>query len=604
MNPLISAALVALGLPAALALLLAVVPKLRRTGKPAALLSILGSLLALSAAGWLAATWLHDPKQVLDLTTSWLPQSGKSMSQVGVHLDGISVSMLLVVAIVASCVQLFSLGYLSDEPAPALGRYYAYQSLFLFSMNLLVLAPDLMQLFLGWELVGATSYLLIGFWFTRPAAGKAALKAFVVTKFADSGLILALITLVAWTGSFSWNATLPAGGAEWLALFLFIAVMGKSAQFPLHIWLPDAMQGPTPVSALLHAATMVAAGVYLIVRADPIFAAAPHVRLFMTDLGAITALFAALIAMVQTDIKKVLAYSTCSQLGYMISGLGAGSLMGGYFHLTTHAFFKALLFLAAGAVIHAVHSNELSDMGGLWRKLKFTTVAFVIGSLSLAGLPGLSGFYSKDLILEAVHESGNPLALGLLMATAGLTAFYMTRTVVKAFFGKPSHAAEHAHGPGPSMTIPLLILLVPAIGLGWLAGPMSKLYGRSYAFHLDTIGMVTIALGLGGIALGWLIYGMGLLQALPRAFAPIARIANGSTVDDLWALSYSKLGMGLARAIAWFDRYIIDGLMNFLGWLFMWSGQRVRTLQTGNVQDYLYAVFGAAALIALWGGWR
>ncbi|MBI5609051.1 MAG: NADH-quinone oxidoreductase subunit L [Deltaproteobacteria bacterium] len=604
MSPLLMAALATLGIPAGLTLLFGVLPMLRRTGKPAAILSILGATSVLGIAGWLFATWLGNPTEVIQQSTAWLVQAGRPLGEVGVRLDGISVSMLLVVAVVAWCVQVFSLGYLSDEPPNGLGRYFTYQSLFLFSMNLLVLAPDLMQLFIGWELVGATSYLLIGFWYPKPAAAKAAIKAFVVTKFADSGLILGLLVLAAQTGSFAWDAPLGTGVAEVVAGLLFVAVMGKSAQFPLHIWLPDAMQGPTPVSALLHAATMVAAGVYLIVRADPIFAAATHVREFMTQLGAFTALFAAIVATVQTDIKKVLAYSTCSQLGYMISGLGAGSLLGGYFHLTTHAFFKALLFLAAGAVIHAVHSNEFEDMGGLWKKLKFVAIAFVFGSLSLAGVPGLAGFYSKDLILEAVHESGDHFALAALLLTAGLTAFYMTRAVVKTFLGQMSHAAEHAHGPGPSMSLPLLVLLVPTIALGWAAQPFATLFGKPYEFHMGTVGYAAIGLGLGGIALGYLVYGVGALGFLPRLFAPLGKLARSSLMDELWQSVYEIGGQTPSRAAAWIDRYVVDGLMNFLGWLTIVAGQQLRKLQTGDVQDYLYAVFGAAALLALFGGWR
>ncbi len=444
-------ALVALFVPAGAALLIGIVAPLRRAGKPAAYLAVAAALASLFAALSLFQHQLLVPHAAVLETVPWLPGVGRTVARLGIRLDGISVPMLVVVTGVASMVQIFSLGYMADEPKPAFGRYFGYHSLFIFSMNLLVLAPNLLQLFMGWELVGLTSYLLIGFYWSKPSAARAAVKAFWVTKFADMGLVIGLITLYRMSGGFDWNASLSIPAATLVSLLLFVAVMGKSAQFPLHVWLPDAMEGPTPVSALLHAATMVAAGVYLVVRANPLFAGAPGTQMVMVWVGSFTALFAAVVAVVQTDIKKVLAYSTCSQLGYMIAALGAGSLMAGYFHLTTHAFFKALLFLGAGSVIHAVHSNELSSMGGLAKKMKLTTVTFVVGALALAGFPGFSGFFSKDLILEALYEKQLWGPLALLMLAAFLTAFYMGRVVFLAFFGKPSEAAEHAHESGISM---------------------------------------------------------------------------------------------------------------------------------------------------------
>nr|MBP6608394.1 NADH-quinone oxidoreductase subunit L [Deltaproteobacteria bacterium] len=461
----VSLALIALLAPGAVALLLAVATPLRNR-KSAIVLSVLAALSSLMAAILLVKGQLTPtPPQLL--TVPWLLQGGVPFAEIGLRIDGISASMLLVVTFVASCVQIFSIGYMNDESPPAQGRYFTYHSLFLTAMNILVLAPNLLQLFLGWELVGVTSYLLIGYYYRKPSAAKAAVKAFWVTKFADMGLLIGLLVLRSKTGNFDWDATITPQAANLVTLLLFVAVMGKSAQFPLHIWLPDAMEGPTPVSALLHAATMVAAGVFLIVRGWPLFELAHSTRAFMLGLGSVTALLAATMALFQNDIKKVLAYSTCSQLGYMIAALGAGSLLGGFFHLTTHAFFKALLFLGAGSVIHAVHSNDLRDMGGLARKMPLTTLTFVIGALSLAGLPGLAGFFSKDLILEAVGEHGLSLWLVLLLVSAFLTAFYMGRLLLRVFFAPATEKSSHAHESGGFLLLPLVLLAVPALATGY-----------------------------------------------------------------------------------------------------------------------------------------
>jgi formate hydrogenlyase subunit 3/multisubunit Na+/H+ antiporter MnhD subunit len=398
-------ALVALLGPALAALIIGVVPPLRKAGKPAAYLAVAAAGLALFGAAALMMRQLGAPAEALVQTTRWLPSGGQTIAEIGVRLDGISVPMLVVVTTVAFCVQVFSLGYMADEPPAAFGRYFAYHSLFIFSMNTLVLAPNVLQLFAGWELVGLTSYLLIGYYWQKPSAARAAVKAFWTTKLADMGFVVGVVLLFVSTGGFGWKAPSDPTLHMWIGFGLFLGVMGKSAQFPLHVWLPDAMEGPTPVSALLHAATMVAAGVYLIVRANPLFQALP-VRELMTWLGAFTALFAAVVAVVQTDIKKVLAYSTCSQLGYMVSALGAGSLMGGYFHLTTHAAFKALLFLGAGSVIHVVHSNELADMGYLWPKMKVTALTFIIGALALAVHPRAGAVEREDRHPDRLPERG------------------------------------------------------------------------------------------------------------------------------------------------------------------------------------------------------
>lgn len=601
----------ALFLPLATALLFIVVPPLRRTGFIAGVVSVLSALTSLVAALVLFGQVLGGARVLGREVVTWLPHSSlapgalaRGVFQVGLLLDGISVSMLVIVTLVAFCVQLFSLGYMADEPKHDFGRYFTWQSLFLFAMNTLVLAPNLLQAFLGWELVGLASYLLIGYWWRKPSAARAAVKAFWINKFGDMGLLAGLIILFLGTGGFEWTGAVAV--ATPVTLLLFVAVMSKSAQFPLHIWLPDAMEGPTPVSALLHAATMVAAGVYLVVRAHPLFAQAPDTQLVMAYVGGFTALFAAVVAVVQTDLKKVLAYSTCSQLGYMVCALGAGSQVGGFFHLTTHAFFKALLFLAAGSIIHGVHSNELKHMGGLWGKMKVTSLAFIVGALALAGVPGLSGFFSKDLILEEVARQGLWAPLGALLVSAFLTAFYMGRVVFAALFGKPSKEAQEAHESGPSMLAPLVLLSVLAVVAGYFGTVLSGLYGEAVHFHLSPVGIAATALGLSGLGLAYFMFGAPQGGAsLRAAFAPVGRLAASAAVDKTFAWAYRKVLTGLAEAIGWFDRYVIDGLMNGLAYGTLEAGTRLRPTQTGRVGDYVYVVVAAMVLMGLYGAfWR
>jgi NADH-quinone oxidoreductase subunit L len=395
-------ALVSLLLPAISFLILAIVAPLRRLGRPAAYTSI---LCAAGALGTAIVSWLgHEGGTVTRLVWEWLPSGGRSLASVGVLADADSTLMLILVTLVAFLVQVYSLEYLHDEPPTALGRYYAYQSLFAFSMMGLVLAPNLLQLFICWELVGLCSYLLIGFWYQKPEAARAAVKAFWTTKAGDVGLLIGIVLLWRLTGTFDLgelrtlvtSGTVPVMGLSLISFCIYLGAVGKSAQFPLHTWLPDAMEGPTPVSALIHAATMVTAGVYLLHRT--IFLFPPDVLMVVAWIGAFTALLAAVLACVQDDIKRVLAYSTVSQLGYMMAAIGSGVSTAGFFHLLTHGLFKALLFLGAGAVIHAVHSNDLPHMGGLAKKMPQTAILFVVGTLSLAGIPLFGGFLSKEEI--------------------------------------------------------------------------------------------------------------------------------------------------------------------------------------------------------------
>ncbi len=611
---LFNAGLVAVFAPLVAALLLFVVQPIRYNRHLAGGLSALGALASFAASLTLVALRMGGDPAPAIYESTWLPEAGRSVATIGMHLDGISASMLVVVSLVALCVQLFSLEYMETEPDADFGRYFTWQSLFLFSMAALVVAPNILQLFAAWELVGLCSYLLIGFYYKKPSAARAALKAFWVTKFADLGLLIGLLVQYGAVGSVGWDpATVTAmqatgSVATVVAALYFLAVMGKSAQFPLHVWLPDAMEGPTPVSALLHAATMVAAGVYLIVRAYPIFLAAPSVMLAMSLIGGFTALFAALIAINQTDIKRVLAYSTCSQLGYMVASLGAGGLFGGYFHLATHAFFKAMLFLSAGSVIHAVHSNEISHMGGLSRKMKLTTFTFITGAAALAGLPGLAGFFSKDQILEALLEATEHNTLYwapflMCLATVGITAYYMSRVVFLVFFGEPSEHAHHASEGGIAMWAPLLILAVPSIAAGYFGSAFLRLTGIEGEFHVNHItpvGGLAFALAFGGIGLGYALNVLKLGAGLGTALKPVADFIEYGAVDRAWLAGYRYGMLALSRGFAWTDRYIIDGLLNAIGASVLSIAEWVRGLQTGRVSDYVYVVMIGVVCLAAW----
>ncbi|MCO4747548.1 MAG: NADH-quinone oxidoreductase subunit L [Proteobacteria bacterium] len=595
--------------PLVVALLLAVNGPVRRTGVGAGALSVLAAIANLVAALMLANSWWGEHELVDSTEWVWLIANGETIATVGVTIDGISASMLAVVAVVALCVQVFSWSYLSDEPKADFGRYYMWQSLFLFSMNALVLAPNLLQLFMAWELVGVCSYLLIGYWYTKPSAAKAAVKAFWMTKLADMGLMIGLIIQYRVTGGFGFHEAdaVALGASVGVVTFCyFIAVMGKSAQFPLHIWLPDAMEGPTPVSALLHAATMVAAGVYLMVRGWPLFDLAEDTRLFMALIGGTTAIFAASVAIVQTDIKKVLAYSTSSQLGYMVAALGAGDMIAGYYHLTTHAFFKALLFLAAGSVIHAVHSNELSNMGGLAKKMPLTAGTFIIGTLALTGTPGFAGFFSKDLVLEALLHGAerNPvlwIPLACCLIAAGLTSYYMFKVVFLAFFGEPSEAAGHAHEGGIALSAPLVLLAVLSIGAGIpVMGALTSQWGHEAHFHVSPIGLAgTSAMLLGLGAAVQLHYRGGSLPGV-AALAPVGNIARSEAVDKAWRVAYKQGLRTLAAGVSWFDRYVIDGLVNLSGVALLLGAGRLRAVQTGKGGDYVYAVLLGVIVLAAW----
>jgi NADH-quinone oxidoreductase subunit L len=613
--------------PVVAALLAGVLALTRRAEKAAPYLVMAGTLLS-------AATVLHPPpNEEMDqfwshVAVNWLTIPPNFQITLGVHLDALAWTMVLIVCLVSLLVQIYSIGYMRGEVGYA--RYFCYLGLFTASMLGLVVADNLFQLYVCWELVGICSYLLIGFWWFKPSAANAAKKAFVVTRFGDVGFLLGVLLLVGAAGSFQFSdvtqtvarithgalTTVPLVSAQTFLtlapLLLFCGAIGKSAQFPLHVWLPDAMEGPTPVSALIHAATMVAAGVYMVARLFPIFAVSTVAMNTVLLIGTITALIGATIALVQTDIKKVLAYSTISQLGYMMLGLGAGGQAAGMFHLVTHAMFKALLFLCAGSVIHALHTaeepNDLRRMGGLLRRMPITAWTCLIGVLALAGLFPFAGFWSKDAILGAALANGSPIALIALVVgiiVAGLTAFYAVRMWMLAFASTPrSTDAEHAHESPDVMTIPLVILAIPSVALGWYLDQGHRfaafLAGHEVEESMNLgLAALTTLIALAGIGLAWRLY------RVPRTGAdPIERLpgytlfANLWYIDAFWNAVGARGTLALARSVAWFDRHIIDGAVNGVGALCQASGRELRRATNGQTQTYT-AAFIVAIVLAL-----
>ena len=607
-------ALLALLLPAAAFVILAVVAPLRRHGRAAAGLSVLFAAGALAAAiGALRLTTRSGG--LSEWLWTWIPAEAGPLATVGVLADGDSALMLVLVALISFLVQVYSLGYLSDEAMPSLGRYYAYQSLFAFSMMGLVLAPNFAQLFICWELVGLCSYLLIGYWYTRPEAARAAVKAFWITKAADVGLLIGIVLLWRQTGTFDFlellqmadTGAIPLAGLGVITFCIYLGASGKSAQFPFHVWLPDAMEGPTPVSALIHAATMVTAGVYLLARTVWLFRLTPDVMQFIAWNGAFTALLAAVLACVQTDIKRVLAYSTVSQLGYMMAAMGAGFASAGFLHLLTHGIFKALLFLGAGAVIHAVGTNDIFRMGGLARKMPQTAIVFIVGTVSLAGVPFFAGFFSKEEILGAVLAGGFPGPFGMLLFAAFLTAFYMFRVVFVTFFGAPAagHGTDdhHVHDAPPSMALPLWILALLSVGIGIL---FAVWHPRAEFEELGWLTPAAVAVALAGIVFAYLVYQRRAVSAdtLATVFGPIRAAAlRRFWIDDIFTFIYRGLMLGLAKLVGWVDRYVVDGILNVLSAWTLTAGDRLRRIQSGRGQDYVYGIALGVLLLLVWVRW-
>lgn len=557
----------------------------------------------------------------------WLRFTDNLHIDLGVLLDPISVMMLVVITTVSLMVHVYSLGYMKGERG--FERYYAFLSLFSCSMLGLVVATNIFQMYIFWELVGVSSYLLIGFYYTKPEAIAASKKAFIVTRFADLGFLIGILLLSFFTQTFDFGLLtsgdraifsqaagttfMGASALAWAMALIFIGGAGKSAMFPLHIWLPDAMEGPTPVSALIHAATMVVAGVYLVARLFPVYYfETPEVLHGIAYVGAFTALFAATIACVQTDIKRVLAFSTISQIGFMMVALGVSGYggheglgyMAGMFHLFTHAMFKALLFLGAGAIIHAVHSNEMSHMGGLRKQMPITHITFLVACLAISGIPPFSGFFSKDEILTAAFMFAP--AMGWVMSfIAALTAFYMFRLYYNIFWGTP---AKHEHEPHEApgvMTTPLIILAAVTCVAGFIPfGKFVSSDGADYIIHIDwTVAGTSIAIALISIAVATVFYRKHspIPDRLARTFSGLHRAASHRFYIDEVYLFITKrvIFNGVSRSIAWFDRHVIDGAMNGLALVTNRMSLAIRGLQSGQVQQYAFVFLVGLLLITV-----
>lgn len=595
------------------------------------------------------------------VTHSWLTFGQGTGITAGYLVDPLTKMMLIVVSFVSLMVVTYSIGYMHGDPRYP--RYFSFICLFSGAMLGLVIASNILMMYVCWELVGLTSYLLIGFWFEKPSAMRAAKKAFMVTRVGDVGMYLGMIMLYHYTGSFDFQAifnpdhgvpallktgVISSGTLSLMGILIFMGAVGKSAQFPLHVWLPDAMEGPTPVSALIHAATMVAAGVYLVARFFPVLSLSPTTMLVIALIGTITALMAATTAVVMTDIKKVLAYSTISQLGYMMFGLGVGGYVAGSFHLMTHAFFKALLFLGSGSVIHGLAGEQdMRQMGGLRKKMPITFATFLIGTLALAGFPGFAGFFSKDEILLSAFRSQlmwNGVRVGPYIFAAGvlgafLTAFYMSRLCFLTFWGEPRNKElyEHAHESPKVMTVPLMLLSVLAIFAGYIQTPWT---GWFHHFITGSTGLLpmeaeassglVMLCGFAAVALGILggatvyywktVSSASLIRVAPWYYNVLTHkyywdeIMYGITCTPMFFLSkyffkFDKYIVdGLVNAVGWltllisrigqwFDHWVVDGIVNLIGITTRGAGRALRVVQSGRVQNYiLAAVIGLIAI--------
>ncbi len=564
---------------------------------------------------------------IIAAKTTWLQLTDKLHIDIGVLIDPISVMMLVVITTVSLMVHIYSLGYMKGENGFA--RFYAILSLFTFAMLGLVVATNLFQMYIFWELVGVSSYLLIGFYYERPSAVAASKKAFIVTRFADLGFLIGILLLSYYTGTFDFaeitNPHSPVFSSitslsfmgmsviTWSMLLIFMGGAGKSAMFPLHIWLPDAMEGPTPVSALIHAATMVVAGVYLVARMFPIYAFhSPDALTVISWVGGFTSLFAAVIACTQYDIKRVLAYSTLSQIGLMMLALGVSGYGGeagvGYmasmFHLFTHAMFKALLFLGAGSVIHAVHSNYMYDMGGLRKYLPVTNITFLIACLAIAGIPPFAGFFSKDEILVAAWERSHFL-FAVEYLVAGITAFYMFRLYFGIFWNKEQHYHHTPHESPLTMTIPLVFLALGSVFTGFI--PFGRLVSSDKiplhtVMHFN-IAIPSVAIALAGILLAFSLYRResSVPAKLSDSLGSVYRtIYNKFYIDEVYLFVTKKILFNLvSRPIAWFDRHIVDGTMNGIAWVVSSSSDAIRGFQSGKLQQYAFVFVSGTVVLVL-----
>jgi NADH-quinone oxidoreductase subunit L len=546
--------------------------------------------------------------------------------EIGFLVDRLTALMMVVVTFVSLMVHIYTIGYMADDPGYK--RFFSYIALFTFSMLMLVMANNFVQLFFGWEAVGLVSYLLIGFWYTRESAIYANLKAFLVNRVGDFGFILGIALILTQFGTLDYGTVFQAApkndaNMTLICLLLFVGAMGKSAQFPLHVWLPDSMEGPTPISALIHAATMVTAGIFMVARMSPLYELSQTARSVVLVIGGLTALFMALVALTQYDIKRVVAYSTLSQLGYMTAALGASAYSAAMFHLMTHAFFKALLFLAAGSVIIALHhEQDMRRMGALRRFMPWTYWTMLIGAISSAGIPGFAGFYSKDPIIAAVHASsitGHTFAYLCVLLCVFVTATYTFRMMIMTFHGKPRFDAAHPPHESPAVvTLPLVLLAIPSVAAGWVVGPV--LFGDYFAgvlprneeeYHgigaFTAHGFVSLPflLAIAGIATALFLYLKR--PALPKRIAmelgPLyALVERKYGFDELYAWLFAggarSLGTGFWRGG---DQTVIDGVMvNGSARVVGWFSSVVRLLQTGLLNQYAVTMLFGVMILAFW----
>ncbi len=564
---------------------------------------------------------------------TWIP-AGDFVVDMGFHVDALTACLLIVVTTIGMLVHLYSVGYMAHDNAT--WRFFAYLNLFMFSMLVLVLADNWLLVFAGWELVGLSSYSLIGFWYQKRSAALAAKKAFIVNRVGDVGFALGIMAIFVNTGTLNIQESLEKLIAPdatnvipivVVALLVFAGAMGKSAQFPLHVWLPDAMEGPTPVSALIHAATMVNAGVYLVARANPLFAHAQEAMVVVAAIGIFTAILAASIALTQTDIKRVLAYSTLSQLGYMFAALGIGAWVAAIFHLMAHGFFKGLLFLGSGSVIHAVDGEQdMNRMGGLWRRIPITHTTMLIGTLAISGIPLFAGFFSKDEILGEAFKFGDYWVWAIGVVVAGMTAFYMWRLMGKTFYGESRvdpHVEPHVHESPWTMTLPLILLAIPSAFLGiaiglplgastikhWLEPVFieSELYqhGELATYQLFGIDgyliLSSVFVATLGLIAGIYLFGVGKRRVRQERIDALVN-SNGATrflyraslnkwwFDELNDLLFIRIGGRVAAALWWFDSRVVDGTVNGIGSVVRGAGGALRRIQTGRVQNYALGI--------------
>ena len=601
----------------------------RRLGRWAGWLAsaTVGAALVLSV--WDVRTLLRLPEEIRSFDhhiADWI-SVGLFQVRADLRLDVLSATMILVITGVGLLIHVYAIGYMEGDPR--YGRFFAYLNLFVFFMLLLVLAGNYLLLYVGWEGVGLCSYLLIGFWFEKTENASAAKKAFITTRIGDTAMLIGLALIVSKFGTLDFDAvlghpgdTIAKGTATAIALLLFAGAIGKSAQVPLHVWLPDAMAGPTPVSALIHAATMVTAGVYLVVRSAPLFELSGVALTVVLVIGLITALFAATCALAQDDIKRVLAYSTISQLGFMFMAAGMRFYTGAMFMLVAHAFYKALMFLGAGSVMHGMHEEtDLQRMGGLIRRMPITGWTFVIGALALAGIPPLAGFFAKDQILEIANHTGRTWIYLLGTLGALLSALYLGRLLFLAFFGEPrSEEAEHAHESPSVMTMPLVLLAVGAVVSGlWLASsaegtlavflsPVTGGVPEGEGLSTLALSVIATAIALGAIAVAWWVYASGRVEwlTLRERLQPLPRAArSGWYVDQAYSTLFVNPGIAAARFSAnVFDAKGVDGLVNGVGGGVRRLAAAGRRIQTGFVRSYALGLFVGAVGVLLWLGTR